>query len=116
MFYRRKRLFNKFLFIVGIAVVLLACSKSKSSDQVSNEAITVSYTESADDFANPERGFYRYTETRAGSYTPLAQSQLQQWRGLNPADGGNYQVYSTLIFRYFIMDIFKNSALSASFL
>ncbi|HEU4608293.1 MAG TPA: DUF4832 domain-containing protein, partial [Chitinophagaceae bacterium] len=44
------------------------------------------------------------------------QTQLQQWRGLNNADGGNYQVYSTLVFRYFILDAFKNSALSNTFL
>ncbi len=116
MFSAKEKLVTKFWFVLSITVIWLACSKSKSPDQVSNETATVSYTESADDFANPERGFYRYTETSAGNYAPLIQSQLQQWRGLNQADGGNYQVYSTLIFRYFIMDLFKNSALSVAFL
>ena len=118
MFYNRKKIFNRFLFVTVAALVWISCTKSKSTDTpptVTGTA-TVSYTESTEDFANPERGFYRYTEARASAYTPLVQSQLQQWRGLNNADGGNYQVYSTLIFRYFIMDIFKSSPLSAEFL
>ncbi len=98
------------------AVLWMACKKSGSASTPSTEKATITYTESSEDFANPERGFYRYTETRAGNYTPLVQSQLQRWRGLNNADGGNYQVYSTLVFRYFVMDIFRNAPLSAAFL
>ncbi len=118
MFYKRKKIFNKFLFVAGIAIIWLACSKSKTPDPPppQNTNATVIYTESTDDFANPERGFYRYTEGRASAYVPLVQVRLQQWRGLTTADGGNYQVYSTLIFRYFVMDIFKSSALSPAFL
>ena len=78
MFSPKEKLVIKFWFVLSITVIWLACSKSKSPDQVSNETATVSYTESADDFANPERGFYRYTETSAGNYAPLIQSQLQQ--------------------------------------
>ncbi len=119
MFYKRKKMLNKFLLITAVTILWLACSKSKSPAPVPpviNPNAMVTYTESVEDFANPERGFYRYTEGRASAYVPLVQSQLEKWRGLNSADGGNYQVYSTLIFRYFIMDIFKGSALSAAFL
>jgi hypothetical protein len=103
---------------MGPVFIWFACSKSKGNPAPppDNGTATVTYTESTEDFPNPERGFYRYTEGRASAYVPLVQTQLQQWRGLTTANGGNYQVYSTLIFRYFIMDIFKNSALSASFL
>lgn len=97
-------------------VSLPACKKSNSSNVVSTEKVLVNYTESTEDYANPERGFYRYTETSGSNYRPLVQSQLQAWRGLTGADGGNYQVYSTLVFRYFIMDIFKNAPLSSAFL
>ncbi|MBC7865949.1 MAG: DUF4832 domain-containing protein, partial [Gloeobacteraceae cyanobacterium ES-bin-316] len=58
----------------------------------------------------------RYSEGRASAYVPLQQAQLQQWRDLRSADGGNYQIYSTLVFRYFIMDLFKSSPLSAEYL
>lgn len=102
--------------MLAVVLVNISCKKSGGGNKISTEQATVNYIESADDFANPERGFYRYTETRASNYTPLAQSQLQQWRGLTNADGGNYQVYSTLVFRYFVMDIFKTAPLSAAFL
>ena len=115
MMFAKSKFFISLLFI-AIVVAWYACSKSGGSSQVSAETATITYTESEEDFANPERGFYRYTETRASNYTPLVQLQLQQWRGLNQADGGNYQVYTTLVFRYFVMDIFKNTPLSNSFL
>ncbi len=108
------------LLFCALSCVLLpplACKKGGGgAQQVTEEIITKTYTESPDDFPNPERGFYRYTETRASAYTPLQRTQLEQWRGLNNADGGNYQVYSTLVFRYFIMDAFVAAPLSDAFL
>lgn len=105
-----------FCVFVGLVFVVPACKKSggKSADIPGKQ--TISYAENNEDFANPERGFYRYTETTASSYTPLSQSQLEQWRGLNGADGGNYAVYTTLVFRYFILDEFRISPLSDAFL
>lgn len=104
------------VLIASASWLCMACQKSGGATGVSSEKITVTYAESDADFANPERGFYRYTQTSASNYTPLDAAQLQQWRGLNNADGGSYQVYSTLVFRYFILDIFKNAQLSESFL
>ncbi|HTI08792.1 MAG TPA: DUF4832 domain-containing protein [Puia sp.] len=78
---------------------------------------TVTYTESDTDFANPERGFYRYTVTDAGSYTPLDNAQLMAWRTLQQADGGGaYKIYSTLVFRYFILSGLTNSPLPSGLL
>src|SRR5438067_2296718 len=77
---------------------------------------TINYIESDSDFANPERGFFRYTETHANNYEPLNLNQLQEWRTLQQADGGNYKIYSTLIFRYFVLDGFTNSLLSSALL
>ena len=115
VYYRKKIIKNVFLLLFA-AVLGAGCKKSKNPPEVISGNATVTYTESTDDFANPERGFFRFTEVRASAYTPLVQSQLQLWRGLTSADGGNYQVYSTIIYRNFIMDIFKNAPLSAAFL
>ena len=108
-----------YLLLILFTLLGLTCSKSKTPDPVpppEPTTTTVTYTENTDDFANPERGFYRFTETRASAYAPLVQTQLEQWRGLLTANGGNYQVYSTLIYRNFIMDLFKTSSLSPTFL
>lgn len=95
-----------------------ACDKKNKTTSPGNDSLyaTIKYNESPDDFPNPERGFYRYSEARASNYVPLQESMLRQWRELRSADGGNYQVYSTLVFRYFVMDIFKNGPLSEIFL
>jgi Domain of unknown function (DUF4832)/Domain of unknown function (DUF4874) len=116
--FNKESIFKSVLLIATISILWLACSKSKNPAPVptDNGTATVTYTESQDDFPNPERGFMRYTETRGSNYTALSQTQLQQWRDLRSADGGNYQIYTTIVFRYFVMDIFKNSALSAVFL
>ncbi|MEO5892605.1 MAG: DUF4832 domain-containing protein [Ferruginibacter sp.] len=112
---KRSPLTNK-MYIFLITLVSTTCLNPDTTAQVPGEKGIITYTESEEDFANPERGFYRYTETKASSYTALSPTQLLQWRGLTQADRGNYQVYSTLVFRYFVMDIFKSGVLSASFL
>jgi Domain of unknown function (DUF4832)/Domain of unknown function (DUF4874) len=108
---------QNFLLVLTVAIICNSCTKTNNLNlPIDSSIATVTYTESEEDFPNPERGFYRYTECRASAYVPLQRTQLQQWRGLSIADGGNYQIYSTLVFRYFIMDQFKNTPLSASFL
>ncbi len=77
---------------------------------------TVTYSPSPLDFANPERGFYRYSETRSSNYTPLVLSELQAYRQLNTPPSAGYQVYSTLVYRYFFLESFKASDLSAAYL
>jgi hypothetical protein len=118
MFYKGRQNHQKLLITAAAVIACMACTKSGSTNPppVNPGNATVSYTENTEDFANPERGFYRYSEVRASAYVPLEQAELLKWRGLNSADGGNYQVYSTLVFRYFVMDIFKNAPLSAAFL
>ncbi|MGF2410886.1 DUF4832 domain-containing protein [Ferruginibacter sp.] len=117
MFLERKKIVQVLLLIVVTATFWAACKKSKdTTTTITDGNATVTYTESVEDFANPERGFFRFTEVRASAYVPLVQSQLQLWRGLTTANSGNYQVYSTLVYRNFIMDVFKNAPLSAAFL
>ncbi|WP_372948458.1 DUF4832 domain-containing protein [Mariniphaga sp.] len=74
------------------------------------------YTESLEDFPNPERGFYRYSETRSGNYVTLKPEELKAFRRENTVKGADYSVYSTLVFRYFVMSDFVETDLSEAFL
>lgn len=117
MFLERKKLVHILLLVVIAAIFWTACKKNKTSTTtVTDGNATITYAESTEDFANPERGFYKFTETKASAYTPLLQAQLQLWRGLTTVSGANYQAYSTLVYRNFIMDIFKSTPLSTTFL
>src|SRR6476620_1601182 len=77
---------------------------------------TVMYTESDEDFPNPERGFYRVAETYANNYEPLDVEQMKTWRTLQQADDGNYKVYSTLVFRNIVLEGYTNKNLSPDLL
>ncbi|MES2890803.1 MAG: DUF4832 domain-containing protein [Bacteroidota bacterium] len=102
---------------VVMAIVIAGCAKKEAAvAQVNPVPVTVKYTESVADFANPERGFYRFSQTKASKLTPLSITQLNAWKNESLAEGGNYKVYSTLIFRYYEMDIFKSQDLSAAFI
>lgn len=83
---------------------------------VFSQSTTVNYLVSNDDFPNPERGFYRYSDTYASNYSFLDSTTLADFRTLHQPYSANYQIFSTLVFRYFILDIFKNSPISISFL
>ncbi|MBX9734861.1 MAG: DUF4832 domain-containing protein [Chitinophagaceae bacterium] len=96
--------------------VLLAISCSKDAPQQPATPVTITYKESQEDFPNPERGFYRYSETRASSYSPLSESVLKSYRTPKTASGASYSVFSTLVFRYFVLDAFKSTSLSNSFI
>lgn len=100
------------LYIYGFS----GCNKPGEEKNNIPPTAAVTYTESREDFPNPERGFYRYSETHIDNYTPLSLQQLRQWRTLQQADNGTYQVYSTLVFRYFVMDGYTGRPLPVSFL
>ncbi len=68
---------------------------------------TVEYALSDAIFANPERGFYKYTDTNSNSYKLLTLSTLNNYRA-------NQNI--TLIFRYFYLESFINSDISQSYL
>ncbi|MFK8162631.1 MAG: DUF4832 domain-containing protein [Lewinella sp.] len=83
---------------------------------VQAQTSTVTYSASTVDFTNPERGFYRYTETRSGSYNPLTESQLAQFRNPYTPFGAQYSIVSSLAFRYFFLEDFKAGPISAAYL
>lgn len=105
----------KQIVLIASLILLFQCKKAKTADGPVGDT-TIDYQVSEEDFANPERGFYRYTQTTVNNFTPLDLDQLKGWRNLQPADGGNYSVYSSLVFRYYVLEGFTNTVLPAAFL
>jgi len=83
---------------------------------VSGQSSTINYTYTTDEFVNPERGWYRYSETRSGNYTPLDSSTIADYRLLHTPFSANYSVYSSLTFRYFFLEDFKTGPISTAYL
>jgi hypothetical protein len=84
--------------------------------QAATAQTTVDYEADTSDFVNPERGFYRYSETRASHHVPLIESVLKDNRDPQTPSGANYSVRSSLVYRYFILDDFVSSDISPAFL
>jgi hypothetical protein len=80
------------------------------------ETVVKNYLPDSSDFPNPERGFYRFSSTSASAYKPLLAEQLAGYQSSIPVASGSYSVVSTLLFRYFILDGFSNSPLTAKLL
>lgn len=76
----------------------------------------VTYTVATDDLANPERGFYLHTETRASAPSPvpanLANLRLNGSRDPNNA----YIAKISLVLRVFYLDSFIHSPISSNYL
>lgn len=71
------------------------------------QTTTINYTPDNGNFANPERGFYRYTDTYSSSPQPLTVAFLNNLYSTNQ---------QSLIFRYIILDNFTNVPISNTFL
>ncbi len=74
---------------------------------------TVTYTESTSILANPERGLQKYSITdnnylTSSNYSNISTSEISGWRT------GSDKV--TVIFRYFLLDAFLSSNISATYL
>jgi len=105
------------LLVVGCCSVLSCDKLEKPVLYTPIPLDTVRYAASDSDFANPERGFYRATETHANNYTALDATQLKAWRTLQQADGGGvYKIYSTLVFRSIVLEGLTGAALPADLL
>ncbi len=78
---------------------------------------TINYTGSNVDMPNPERGFYLPSQlTRASNYTFLDSAYLASKRNPFTPYNANYQVHTTLIFRYFVLDDFVDASITQDFL
>ncbi len=84
---------------------------------LNSQTSTVTYTASDEDIMNPDRGFYYPTITYASNHTPLVASNLISRRTtyFTPYQA-SYDVRTSLVFRYFVLDDFKNSAISTNYL
>ncbi len=101
-------------------VLLLVCScnkngKNNNSTDDSNSQ-KISFQESTEDFANPERGFYRYASTNTSSFQPLNKNTLLSYRSGATVPGSQNKFFSSLVFRNYILDNFKTGPLSEDFL
>ncbi len=83
-------------------ILTMSCKERGDDEMIDNNpetSISVNYEESLEDFPNPERGFYRYSETSSSNYNPLSEAQLANFRNLNTSSNATYESYSTLVFR-----------------
>lgn len=97
-------------------LMILSCSSESNSPDQGDGPVTIIYEASEEDFPNPERGFYHYSETSANAFSPLSTSALQGYRTPKRGSGATYDVVSTLVFRYFVLKTFNNAPLSEAFL
>lgn len=111
---------KKYLLFIAFIISIIAfvqCSKVGNPVTYTPPVTdTIFYAESDEDFPNPERGFYRATETYVNNYEPLDVDEMKTWRTLQQADDGNYKVYSTLVFRNIILRGYANKNLSQDIL
>jgi hypothetical protein len=96
-------------FTLGLLFVLFAFS------QCNQESIVIDYQTDMEEFVNPERGFYRPKGTKASSFKPLDAGELLKLREPSPAAGG-FKVGTTLTYRSYRLDTFKDQALSEEIL
>lgn len=73
----------------------------------SAQTANVSYTASSALFSNPERGFYKYSAAHSDNYSVLNQATLTNYRVNNNI---------SVIFRYYYLEGFTSSPISASYL
>lgn len=108
----------KNLNLLLIPLLLLSCNKKGTTTDTSKDtnSIEITYQESTKDFVNPERGFYRTASTLSSNFVPLDKQTLISYRTMQAIPGSKYKVASSLLYRVYILDDFKNKPLSEDFL
>lgn len=85
--------------------------------QLNAQTVQRVYTESTEDFANPERGFYIPLGTKASEFQLLDEAKLINFRNQpQQLHGASYTINVSLIYRAYELDIFKDKPLSSDFL
>ena len=95
---------QKLLVLFCLSILFQSCSDEKY------KYLEISYEPDMEEFTNPERGFYRPMGTSTSDFKPLDVHRLLELRRPNPAAGG-FTVASTLIYRSYRFDTFKNQPL-----
>lgn len=80
------------------------------------QSTMVTYTPLTSAIANPERGFYHFTETWSSAHTPLQEAVLSNLRNGYTSWGSNYTTPVTLALRVVYLDQFISSPISGAFL
>lgn len=78
-----------------------------ASSAFAQNTTVVNYTANSASISNPERGFYRHSETNTTKYTPLVESELINYRTKNN---------TTLLLRIFYLEKFLNSPIDQNYL
>lgn len=77
----------------------------------------LTYNEDNADIVNPERGFYIPSGTRASNFVPLDAAMLKSYReSPQHIAKATYKVNASLIYRGYVLDIFKDKPISQEFL
>lgn len=97
--------------------LILAAAAVVCALQLQAQTVKVVYEESTKDFANPERGFYFPTGTKASNYQLLDTQRIGRFRYHPQSFNGLASVVNiSLIYRGYELDIFKDKPLSQAFL
>lgn len=112
------KIIMKKLRLLFIGLLILSCNKKGTTTDTTKDtnAIEVTYQESTVDFVNPERGFYRTASTLSSNFNALNKQTLISYRTVQAIPGSKYKVASSLLYRVYILDNFKNKPLSEEFL
>lgn len=96
------------LLLAGVVFAILSVARSQ---------VLLTYKESNSDFPNPERGFYIPSETQGGKVGTLNENLLRLNRTKLQKHGkATYAIYSTLLFRNYLLTDFVSKPLSNEFL
>jgi len=97
--------FKKYWTIVALllCIAVASCGNNRNGENEKETTTDVFYTASDALFPNPERGFYKYSETHLGANpTVISENLMRSYRAQN----------ITLLFRYFYMKSFRDAPLS----
>ncbi len=102
----------------GRALISLLLLTAVGMVTPSNAATLVTnfFSVATDDFANPERGFYLHTETRASAPSPVPNNlALLRLNGSRDPNGA-YVAHVSLVLRVIYLDTFAQAPISSNFL
>ena len=104
-----KKMVRKSIFFILVLSLVASCTNK------TNTSIVVVYQTDLQEFTNPERGFYRPFGTKMSDFKQLDVEELLNLREPNPAAGG-FEVGSTLTYRSYQFNTFKDKPLTADVL
>ena len=99
------------LFLIHAYLILTLCCCTDQKTKYRE----VTYGTDMEEFTNPERGFYRPFSTKMSAFRPLDVQTLLLLKTPSPAAGG-FKVGSTLIYRSYQFDEYKQKPLSEGIL